>query len=406
MTRKNCLSASRQALRAWTLRTVLALLALSVGVAAVVAVAALAKGAEDEAVKRVEDMGSNLLVVQAGRVPPRPGRPRQEPLETSLTLDDAGAVEALPRVRAAAPTVEAVLPVKRLDTTTRTAILGTTASYPDVCNSPLRAGRPFTEDEERTAARVAILGAQAARNLFPGEDAIDATLRLRGIPFVVVGVLREKGGQADGANEDDKILVPIKTAMRRLLNTDHIKAVFVSVQRTEEMGRAEREMAAVLRDRHRLERLGRGDDFTIQSQATALAAALATSRSFASLGLAVGAASLGLGGVGVLSMMLLSVKARTGEIGLRMAVGSRPSDILAQFLIEAMLIGLAGGLMGSVLGAIAARTIARVTGWPAFVEPGAALTAIAVSIGVSLVFGAYPARRAASLDPVVALSGK
>lgn len=397
---------SRRALCARRLRSTLALLGLSVGIAAVIAVRALGEGAEREAVRKIESMGTNLLVVQAGRTRTIAGRARQESLATTLTLDDAAAIGDLgPLLAAWAPTVERALPIKYGEVMTRTTVLGTTPDYVRACNSQLREGRLFSGDELRSSSRVAVLGHQAARNLFPPPSSpIGETIRVGRIPFVVIGVLREKGVSQDGANEDDKIVIPITTAMRRLANTDHLKAVFVAVQRREDLPRAGREIAALLRDRHRLERMGKLDDFTIQSQATMLTAAREASRSFTTLGAWVGAVSLGVGAVGILSLMLLSVKERTPEIGLRMAVGSRPRDILVQFLCEALALGLAGGVTGTLVGIGAAAAIGALTRWETVVSVQPALAAITVSVAIGLLAGAYPARRAASLDPVVALA--
>jgi len=398
------LSLSRRGLGAHKTRTFLALVGLSIGTAAVIVLRAAGDGARREAVAEIEKMGTNLLIVQAGRAQVVAGRARQGNLLSTLTVEDGQAVAAECRtVAAAAPAQDRTLEVKYGDTMTRTMVLGSTADYLRISNSQIASGRLFTDEEAESATRVAVVGDQAARNLFAGADPIGKIIRVGRIPFVVVGVLLEKGVGLGGSNEDDKVLIPLKTGMRRVFNTDYVKTVFVSVRRREEMGEAEREIAAILRERHRLDRHSRPDDFSIQSQATVLAAAESASASFTSMVVGVGAVSLGVGGIGILALMILAVRERTPEIGLRMAVGSRPRDILVQFLSEALMLGLAGGLVGVVLGATAAVTVGLLTKWRMVIAVGPVVLAVISSLGLGLLFGAYPARKAASLDPIVAL---
>jgi putative ABC transport system permease protein len=395
---------SIRALSTRKLRTGLSLLGMSIGVAAVIMMTAMGSGARKEALAKIEKMGTNLLVVQAGRAPRAPGRARQEDLVTTLKLGDWEAfVASCPSVAAAAPTQEKALKVTYADVLITTNILGSTPDYPGICNSVLGRGRLFTDDEDRTAVRLAVLGSQTARNLFGRNDPLGETIRIRGIPFRVIGVLKEKGVGRDGANEDDKILIPIRTALRRVFNLDYIKAIFVRVRSREAMAGAETEARAMLRDRHRLDRNGSPDDFTIQNQLTVLEAAETAGDSFTALIAGVAAVSLVVGGIGILAVMTVAVKERTPEIGLRMAVGSRPRDILVQFLAEALVLGLSGGAVGAAIGLAGSWIIGAATSWETAPAAGPAVFSVLFSLAVGLLFGAYPARKASLLDPIKAL---
>ncbi len=403
---KNILLSGR-ALSAHKLRTFLSLVGMSVGVAAVVTMTAVGGGARREALAKIEKMGTNLLVVQAGRTPRAPGRARQESLVTTLRLKDGQAISLeCPSVAAAAAAQEKALKVKYAGTMTLTTVLGSTSDYPTICNSTLEKGRLFTDEDDQAAARLAVLGFQAARNLFGGNDPLGEIIRIRSIPFEVVGILKEKGVGPDGADEDDKILIPLGTALRRVFNMDHIKAVFVRARSGAVMARAAEEIRALLRDRHRLERRNRPDDFTIQNQRILLAAEKTAADSFTALIAGIAAVSLAVGGVGILAVMTIAIKERTPEIGLRMAVGSRPKDILVQFLSEAIIIGLAGGTAGAAIGLAAVWAIGIATRWKTTLSLEPAVLSVLFSLAVGLFFGVYPARKASLMNPVAALAAE
>jgi putative ABC transport system permease protein len=383
-------------------RSTLAGLGVTVGVAVLVAMVAIGQGAERAVLKSLRSMGTDLVVVSAGKVVVVAGRPRQTGNVTTLTAEDAEALgEGLPHVRLAAPVQSQKLPVKWRDLSTQTSIVGTTPAYLAAKNARVQSGRGFEEEELRGALRVAVLGPSVVTNVFGDASPIGETVRVNKIPFEVIGVLEARGLDTVGQDQDDLVLVPISTALRRLFNLDHVNNVFVQAAPAE-TAQAMDEVREVLRQRHRI-RPGKEDDFTLQDQAQALAAELETARSFTGLVAAVSAVALLIGGVGILAVMLIATRERIREIGLRRAVGATSRDVLVQFILEALFISIIGGLAGLLLGIGAAATAARLGGWPFVISPGSALLALGVSSAVGVVFGAYPARRAASLDPTAAL---
>ena len=268
-------------------------------------------------------------------------------------------------------------------------------------------GRFFTTEENRAGLRVAVLGSQVAQRLFPDIDPVGRVIRIGRVPFEIVGVLISKGISVDGAaEEDNQVIVPIKTALRRVFNVEYLKMIYLEVSNTAFMDDAAQEVAAILRGRHRLARYGRPDDFTIQNQRLVMEAELATVASFRTMITGMGAVALVVGGVGILSIMLLSVRERRSEIGLRVAVGARRRDVWLQFLIEAVVLGGAGGLLGLTLGVGSSWIVSVSTEWTAVVTPASIATALASALTIGVVFGVYPAVRAASWDPIDALRTK
>jgi len=250
-----------------------------------------------------------------------------------------------------------------------------------------------------------VLGARVFDILFKGRDPIRETIRLRGIPFEVIGVLEAKGVSAD-SDEDDKILIPIRTALRRVFNCDYLANVFIGVRDPEAMERAEAEIRQLLRERHRLDRRGKPDDFSIQSQVRLIEAERQTASSFGLLITGVATISLLVGGTGILALMLLSVKERTTEIGLRLAVGARRRDVLVQFLAEALALATLGGVAGVLLGAAGSWGVRVATDWHSHVSPATVIMALGMATGSGLAFGVFPAWRASLLEPIQALSAE
>jgi putative ABC transport system permease protein len=282
-------------------------------------------------------------------------------------------------------------------------VLGTTPNYLEVGNFHLHDGRFLDADDNRSALRVAVVGARINQTLFGEDNPIGRDIQIQGDSFKVIGVLSAKGILADGSDEDNLVLIPIRTALRRVFNATWLNPVFVSVRRPQDMDAVQVEIGNLLRIRHRLAQQGKSDDFSIQNPAKTLAMQkqAADSLGLLSDGLAVG--SLVVGGVGILAIMLMSVKERTGEIGLRMAVGARPKDILMQFLLEATLLSLGGWLVGMALGAIGGIAIAFGTSWKIAAPLNAILASLVMALIAGLGFGAYPARRASLLPPIQAL---
>jgi putative ABC transport system permease protein len=386
-------------------RTALALSGTAVGVGAVLVMTAVGEGAEDQVISEIEALGRNLLVVSAGDAPRVPWRQRTTPKVTTLNLNDADAILAQASdVGLAVPAQDRSFRAKYGAISTMTKVTGTTPAYEEVRDFRTVQGRYFTKDENQTSARVAVLGSRVRDLLFPDEDPVGKTVRLGKIPFVVIGVLESKGATVDGLSEEDnQVLIPIRTAMRRAFNLDFIKMIYVQVGDGDRMGAAEDQIADVLRTRHRIRERNREDDFAIQNQRLVLEARLETLASFRRMILGLGGVALFVGGVGILSIMLLSVRERRNEVGLRIAVGARKRDILTQFLVEALFLGTVGGAVGLLLGLGVAWVVGVTTQWQTSINETALFIGLVSTLFVGVAFGVFPALRAAALDPIEAL---
>jgi len=391
-----------RALGAHKLRTGLMLLGIVVGVAAVVAMVAIGQGTRAEVLRKVESMGVNLLTVSAGQLRFQAGRAAGATAITLTERDARAIAEEVPHVVSLAPAQSKKLSVKFEEMSTTTTVVGTTPEFQVVRNSLPITGEFFDDDQVRSSARVAVLGQTAMLNLFAGRDPIGETIRIANVPFLVIGVLQAKGLDIAGQDQDDEIIVPLRTALRRLFNVSHLSTIYVSVDDSAAMETAAVTIAEVLRERHRL-RPGAEDDFVIQNQSALLETQAAVSDTFTLLLGSIGGISLLVGGIGILAMTLIAVRERTREIGLRRAVGARRRDILLQFLIETGLLSATGGVGGVALGITAAKITSVATGWPMLIPWGVALAAVVFSALLGLGFGVYPARKAATLDPIVAL---
>jgi putative ABC transport system permease protein len=390
-------SAWRQRRRTWPAAS-----GIAVGVAAMIAMVGVGQGAEQAVVERIRAMGPELVVVSAGQVKVVAGRARQIGNVTTLTLEDAAAIaRECPSLLRVAPVQSRKLSIRAGDLSASTTVLGASAEILAVRNMVVAEGWTFDEEEARAALRVALLGPTVARNVFGAASPVGATLRVNGVPFEIVGLLAAKGLDASGSDQDDVVVIPIRTALRRLFNVDHLSNVYVQA-RPGRAAQAALEIAALLRDRHRTTS-GRGDDFTVQNQADVLAAERGAAEGFTLLLGAVSGVALVIGGVGVLAVMLIAVRERVREVGLRRAVGATRRDVLLLFAGEALWIGIAGSVVGLAVGAASAYAGAWLGGWPVLVSGGSALGAMAASTLVALTFGAIPARRAAGVDPATSL---
>jgi putative ABC transport system permease protein len=394
---------SLRALFAHRLRAILALSSIAIGVAALVLTSAIGVGAQKELQGRLENMGTNLLVVRPARVERLAARKSIRGFVTSLTVEDDEAIARLALVAAAAPGAERPVRVKAGTAVVTTKVLGTTAAFPIARRLEVASGRFF--DDDRSTARVAVLGARVSDALFAGQDAVGREIRVGGVPFEVIGVLREKGVLADGSDEDNQILIPIRTALRRVLNTRWLSAVFVSVRDPRRMQAAEVEIGKLLRARHRTG-FEVADDFEIQNTTKFIAAQKQAADSFALLTSGLSAIALVVGGAGILALMFLSVRERTSEIGLRVAVGARPRDILVQFLVEATFLALGGWLAGLIVGGLGTVLVALGTDWKTGVPVTALMASLSTVLGIGLGFGVLPARRASLIAPIEALLAK
>jgi putative ABC transport system permease protein len=395
---------SARQLAAHKTRTVLALVGIVIGVSSLIVMTAIGTGARRDVLRRIEGMGTNLLIVTAGQAQARAGRPLTSGTVTTLVPQDAEAlVHDCPSVVSASPIESRKLTVRFQGLASTTTVVGAGADHPVIRNVKVLRGRFFSEEDSRAALRVAVLGPRVVANIFEDHDPLGETIRIGTVPFEVVGVVESKGVGLDGVDQDDQVLIPIRTALRRLFNQEHISAVHLQSTGPTTLAAAEAEVREVLRERHRLNRTGAADDFTIQTQAELIAAQREVSDTFTMLNASIAGVSLLIGGIGILAIMLIAIRERTREIGLRMAVGASRRDVRTQFLIEASVLAVGGGLAGILVGMSASGAVAVVTRWPISVSFAWVALSFGFSLLVGMVFGVYPATRASQLDPIDAL---
>jgi putative ABC transport system permease protein len=393
---------SVEILAAHKLRTLLSIIGIVVGVGAVILMVSAGRGAEKQILDRIQGMGTNLVIVNAGRTSIIAGRQRQMDTVRTLLVSDAQTIaKECPSVALATPAVSKKLTLRWEDQDAVTNVVGMTADGLKVRNFEVTSGRAFDPEESRAAKRLAIIGPTASANLFGSADPVGQQIRVNKVPFEVIGVTTPKGMDINGLDQDDLIIVPLETAMRRLLNLDYVHTVYAQARSSAAISSAEREIAELLHQRHRLG--DKQDDFTIQNQATLLATERETTGSMTLLIGSVAGISLLVGGVGILAVMLMSVRERTQEIGLRRAVGALRRDIRTQFLFESGLLAGTGGMVGVIGGIGLSLVVSGLGYWPAVISWPAAAIAFAFSVGVGVFFGLYPAFRAARLEPIEAL---
>jgi putative ABC transport system permease protein len=391
-----------RALQRHPMRTFLTALGIIIGVGAVITMVGLGQGARHEVEEQVNRLGQNVVLVfpgsrQLGGVSIGGGQ------ANTLTIEDALAIrDEIPEVVAASPEVRSQRVVVYGNQNWFTRIYGQSADYLQIRQWPMESGAMFTEEDVDRAALVAVVGQTILEELFEGADPIGETIRVRGLPLTVIGVLAPKGMSLMGSVQDDIIVVPYTTAFQRISGRSHAMVINVQVFDQAAMGIARQKITDLLRERHRLAP-HQENDFTVQTQEEVAQAATETSRIMTFLLASIAAISLFVGGIGIMNVMLVSVTERTREIGLRLSVGARGRDVLTQFLIESMVLCLFGGIGGILLGLLATNLIASYAGWPALFSTEAMITAVSVSGAVGLFFGFYPAWKAARLDPIEAL---
>jgi putative ABC transport system permease protein len=382
-------------------RAMLTALGVIIGVAAVIAMVAIGTGAQQRIAEQLESMGTNSLVIRPGSVT-RGGVRTGAGTTTSLTLTDAEAIADLPDVVDVAPSVQDSAQVRYRGANWGTAIQGVTPAYFRVRNWPLLEGELFSPAQVAGAAQVCLLGQTVARELFGLVDPIGETLVIKGMPCRILGVLSEKGATAWGSDQDDAIFAPVTTVQRKLEGITHIERIELTTSGREASFQATKEIKRLLRQRHRL-RDGDDDDFRLYNRAELAETSEESARVFSWLLGSIASVSLLVGGIGIMNIMLVSVTERTREIGIRMALGARPRDILWQFLLEALVLSGIGGLLGILLGLAGAATVARFSALPVEVTPVSVVVAFLFAGLVGVFFGLHPARRASRLRPIDAL---
>ncbi len=385
-------------------RTLFAIIGLSIGITTVMVMVSIGNGAKKKMTEQFEKMGANMIAVNSGKMSKVIGREQQINLATTLTLKDADAiVEECPSVEKVVPTADTYVKIKYGNSATMVMVQGASSDFPEVKNFPVKEGRFFTSKEDKLTKRVAVLGNHVQTNLFGNKNPIGEIILIRNIPFEVIGTLVSKGVSAEGANEDKVVIIPIQTSLRRVLNRDFLNRIFVKAKNKEVMRSAENEIESLLRKRHKLYVRNKENDFTLDNKLNAMNAEQESSQMFTWLIVGIAGISLLVGGVGVLAVMLLSIRERTSEIGLRISVGARKKDIVWQFLSEASMLGTTGGIAGVITGLLIAFIIGATTQWQTYISIDSIVFSVVFSITIGLIFGVVPALKAAKLDPIQAL---
>jgi putative ABC transport system permease protein len=400
----NILKVAFTALGRNKLRSLLTTLGIIIGVACVVATIGIGEGARKQAEDSLRSLGTNFLMIFPGFTTSS-GAKSGWGGSSKLAYEDVDAIRReVPTIAYASASNRANVQVIYGNQNWATSINGGETDWPLIRNWNLAEGAFFTDQDNRTASKVCVLGKTVADNLFGSEDPIGKTIRIKNEPFRVLGVLESKGGSVMGQDQDDLVIAPYDTVRKKILGTTSVGFVLASATTNDLVDAAQSEISALLRQRHRINKAaGQDDDFMIRSQTEMLEQAEAQSRTMSYLLWSIAGVSLLVGGIGIMNIMLVSVTERTREIGVRMAIGAKGGDIRAQFLVEAVVLAISGGAVGIALGVGIQRFVARFAGWPVSVEASAVALAFFFSALVGVAFGFYPALKASRLDPIDAL---
>ncbi len=383
------------------LRSLLTMLGIIIGVAAVIALVSIGNGVKQDIEDSISSLGSNLLVVLPG-APRTPGaRPSQGSMK-SLKISDYEAIAKLEGVKAASPMTNGSYVVIYQNKNWTTSVAGVNSNFQDVNNWTMTSGRFFSDKNVQNRERVAVVGQTVVKNLFADEDPVGKEIRVKNIPFRVIGVLKSKGNGTMGNDQDDTVLIPYTTSMERVEGIDYLRMVYVVAKDDEGIDRLQADIENLLRVRHNIKDTNL-DDFNIQNMKSIMETVAQTTGTFTLFLGAVAAISLVVGGIGIMNIMLVSVTERTREIGVRKALGATYSVIVTQFLIEAVVISLMGGFIGIAFGIGASKVIGMVSGMSTVVSVPTIIMSFAFSMAIGLIFGIYPARKAAKLNPIDAL---
>ena len=386
------------------MRAALTMLGIIIGVSAVIAMVSIGQGASASVQAQIESIGTNLLFVSAGAQNVGGVRSGTGDSGTNtLTVEDLDAIRReVPSVSMVTPAINARSQLVAGNMNWNTSVQGVSEQYPDIRKWSVQDGAFFTDTDVRTAARVIVIGQSIADNLFPAMDAVGQTLRVSNLPFRVVGVMARKGQDQGGRDQDDIAFAPYTTVQKKVLGNTRVQIAYVSAISEDATYTAQSQIGELLRQRHKLT-ANEPDDFTVRNMTDVAEAANETSKTMTILLACIAGVSLLVGGIGIMNIMLVSVTERTREIGIRMAIGARSSAVRSQFLIESIVLSLTGGTIGILLGIALSLAIPAMLGWPTLVSMMAIVGSVLFSVAVGIFFGYYPARKAASLDPIEAL---
>lgn len=398
----NLLKIAMKALNNNKLRCFLTMLGIIIGVASVITMLAIGQGSKNSIKEQISEMGSNMIMIHPGNMQRGGVRQSADDMQT-LEVADYEALKSLPGIAAISPSVNSGGQLVNGNNNYPSTIYGITPDYLEIRKLKIKDGSMFTEHDIKSAAKVCVLGKTVVDNLFPnGEDPVGRVIRFGKIPMTVIGVLESKGTNSMGVDQDDVALAPYTTVMKRILAIDYIQGLFASATDEDRTDQTIDEITEVLRTRHRLQD-GQEDDFEIRSQQELSEMMNSTSDMMTVLLACIAGISLLVGGIGIMNIMFVSVTERTREIGLRMSIGARGIDILAQFLIEAVIISVTGGVIGIILGFVASWLVTVIAHWPVYIQMYSVVLSFAVCTVTGVFFGWYPAKKAAGLDPIEAI---
>jgi putative ABC transport system permease protein len=391
-----------RALRRNKLRSVLTALGIIIGVGAVIAMVGIGNGAKAQVEAQIASLGQNIIIVSSGSTTSSGIRTGWGGAGT-LKIEDADAIRReIAGITAVSEEVISTSQVAAGNQNWLTRIYGESAEYFDLRQWPLADGAPFTPQDVRSANKICVIGRTTASQIYGNDDAVGQILRIKNVPFIITGVLASKGFTTQGVDQDDIVVMPYTSAMKRVVGGTTLRNINLQVGDAKEMSAAQQQIIGLLRQRHNI-RAGKDDDFTVRNQQEIADAATATTDVMTGLLGAIAGVSLIVGGIGIMNIMLVSVTERTREIGIRLAIGAHGSDVLLQFLIESVVLSLMGGILGVLLGIGGSELLSRLNNWPTQVSGEAIAVAVLFSAAVGIFFGFYPARKAAQLDPIEAL---